>query len=81
MHGALLLFVSTDVRRHLPVIKFLAYAGLVFGLAMIPVDLHARLPLLWVVCEGPYIIVLSGLVLLLSSKLKGNAPPNAGVRG
>jgi hypothetical protein len=61
LHGALLLFVSFDVRRYLPVIRFLALAAIAFGLIMLLIDLHVGMPRPWTGGEGPFIL-LEGLV-------------------
>ena len=51
MHGALLFFVSCDVRRFLPVVKCLAVLA-VFGIGMLVLDVVVGMPLSWVVGEG-----------------------------
>ncbi|HUT09642.1 MAG TPA: hypothetical protein VMY42_04035 [Thermoguttaceae bacterium] len=63
MHGALLMFVSFDVRRFLPVIRCLAVLKLVFGTGMIVLDVAVGMPTWWIVGEGPLIAAL-GVVLL-----------------
>jgi hypothetical protein len=59
IHGALFLFLSRDVRRFLPVVAFLGWAGLAFGAALVPVDWLAGLPPHWCVAEGPLVVLLS----------------------
>ena len=44
MHGALVFFVSLDVRRYLPVVKCLAVLGLVFGSGMLVLDIMVGMP-------------------------------------
>jgi hypothetical protein len=68
MHGALLLFVSFDVRRYLGAIRFLAWAGLVFAAGMLWVDLAAGMPSLWTWSEGPIIAAESILILWLARR-------------
>lgn len=63
LHGGLVLFVSWDVRRHLPVIRCLAVLGILFGAGIFVLDLLAGMPPWWTICEGPFILVLSGLLL------------------
>lgn len=65
-HGALILFVSLDVRRYLPIVKCLAVLGLIFGLGMLVLDVMAGMPLPWIACEGPFIVLLCGVILWLA---------------
>ncbi|MFO1498944.1 MAG: hypothetical protein U1G07_11230 [Verrucomicrobiota bacterium] len=65
MHGALVFFVSFDVRRYADVIRFLALAGFVFGVGMFWVDWTAQMPAFWTWSEGPIILAESALILVL----------------
>jgi hypothetical protein len=69
LHGALLIFVSLDIRRYLPVVKFLAVASILFGFGMIIVDSAAGMPLYWILCEGPLVIPLGIVLLWLAGKI------------
>ena len=44
MHGAVLFFVSLDVRRFLPVVKFVAVLTILFGLWLIALDVVVGMP-------------------------------------
>jgi hypothetical protein len=66
MHGGLVLFVSLDVRRYLPLVKCLALLALLFGMGMIVLDVWVGMPLFWVLGEGPFIILLAVLLLWLA---------------
>ncbi len=68
-HGALILYLSFDVVRRAPVIRMLAVLGLTFGGAMVGIDLVSGLPLSWALGEGPFVIVLSLVTLLLARKV------------
>jgi hypothetical protein len=70
MHGALLFFVSWDVRRFLPVVKCLAVLAVVFGIGMLLLDVMVGMPLSWGVCEGPFIVVLGGVMLWLAGRMQ-----------
>ncbi len=70
-HGAIVLFLSLDVRRRLPVIKFFAAVAVVFGIFMLSLDIYLRMPLPWIVCEGPVIIVNYAVILVLARMLDG----------
>ena len=64
-HGGLLLVVSRDIRRYRGILVYVVAMGFAFGVSMIAVDLHAGLPLRWLVFEGPVIVVLSAAIGLL----------------
>ena len=76
-HGGLLLLVATDIRRYRGIAVYSVVMGFAFGAAIIPVDLHAGLPLRWVLCEGPLIIVTAAIVgvLLRAVPRDGTALP------
>ena len=63
LHGAVIFFVSFDVIRYRPLIRFLAWFALFHGGVMVAVDLHVGMPLWWTCLEGP-LIAVTGLVLL-----------------
>ena len=69
LHGAILLFVSLDVRRYLPVVKCLAILAVVFGIGMIVLDVMVGMPTFWILCEGPFIVVLNGVLLRLAGRV------------
>jgi hypothetical protein len=65
LHGAMVLFVSTDVRRYAPLIKFLALAALIHGAALYLIDLAAGMPSFWLALEGPAVAASGTVVLML----------------
>ena len=69
MHGALIIFVSLDVRRYLPVVKFFAVASILFGVGMVILDSAVGMPLYWILCEGPLVIPLGMVILWLAGKV------------
>lgn len=69
MHGALVYFVSLDVRRYLPVARCLAWLDLAFGGGMLVLDASIGMPTLWTVCEGPVVIVIGVIILALARRL------------
>ncbi len=70
LHGVLVLFVSLDVRRYLPVVKCLAVLGILFGLSMLVLDFTVGMPWFWSVCEGPIVVILGGAILGLSKSVE-----------
>jgi hypothetical protein len=59
--AALLLFLSGDVVRHRPTIRFLAGCGFVSGLVLLAIDWSAGMPLWWTATEGPCCLLLAGV--------------------
>jgi hypothetical protein len=66
MHGSLELFVSFNVRRHLPVIRCLAVLGILFGISMLALDCAVGMPWFWTIGEGPFIAGLGVVLMWLS---------------
>lgn len=65
LHGAMILFVSTDVERYAPLIKFLAVAALVHGVVLFLIDVAAGMPAWWRFLEGPAIAAMGTVVLMM----------------
>ena len=74
MHGALVFFVSLDVRRYLPVVKCLAVLSIVLGAGLLVLDFVVGMPLFWIICEGPFIIVFYSFLFWLASKVQDRSP-------
>ena len=72
MHGAVLLFLSRDVRRFLPVIKFVAVLTILFGLWLIALDVFVGMPSFWTVSEGPSLFILYCVVFWLTGHVQGH---------
>ncbi len=68
LHGALLVFVSNDLRRYLSVVRFIALAGVVFRAMMLAIDWAVGVPVLWTIGEGPWVILLSAVILWLAGR-------------
>lgn len=66
--GVLLLFLSSDVNRYRPVIRFMAFCGLAASGVLLATDLAVGMPLWWTALEGPGCAVLWGLVLLAEAR-------------
>ena len=69
LHGAVVFVVSLDVRRYLPVVKCLAVLAIMFGIGMIVLDVVVGMPMFWVLCEGPFIVVINGGLLWLAGRV------------
>ncbi|WP_149113797.1 hypothetical protein [Limnoglobus roseus] len=68
MHGAILVFVSFDVRRYRPLIVVLGYLNGFYGLVAFTVDLVFGMPLWWAAWEGPLIILAAVLTIRLAKR-------------
>ena len=77
LHGALLVFMAGDVHRYLPVVRFLAVAGAVFGAVLLGIDCAVGMPQSWTIGEGPYVVALSAVVMWFSGSRR--FPPTAPV--
>jgi hypothetical protein len=78
LHGALVLFISFDVRRYWRLITFLAVAALVHGIIMAGIDFAVGMPRPWAVAEGPCFAATGAVVLLL--QLRAGPPDDSGSR-
>jgi hypothetical protein len=65
LHGAAVLFLSSDVVRYRPLIRFWALAALAHGAIMFGIDRTEGMPRLWTLLEGPCFAATGALVLLL----------------
>ena len=66
--GAMLLFLSFDVRRYLPLIRAFGVLALAGGVGVTVLDAVAGLPLFWTASEGPLTVAL-GVVLVVLARL------------
>ncbi len=72
-HGALLLYLSTDLARFLPAIRFLLAISVPFGAALFWIDLLVGMPPGWVAFEGPPLVVLALVLWRLAGKAEREA--------
>jgi hypothetical protein len=68
-HGAMMWFMSGDVRRFAPVLRFQAWCSIAFGAAMVILDWSVGLPWFWVVIEGPSVMAVGTVTLALLRRL------------
>jgi hypothetical protein len=67
LHGALLLYVATDVRRHRGLIRWLGLLAVVHGGIMLMIDVQLGMPAWWCAAEGPT-FAASGVLLFWLAK-------------
>ena len=65
LHGALTLFISFDINRYWPLIRFWAVSFVVLGFALLGIDFTAQLPWYWTLSEGLFPIVFGTVLLML----------------
>ncbi len=74
LHGALLVYLSFQVRRFAPVIRFLAAMGVVFGAIMLGIDLAVGMPWWWTWGEGPLVVPVYAFVYCLAARVERVGP-------
>jgi hypothetical protein len=70
-HGVLLLLVSRDPVRYRSIVRYLGFMNVVLGVMFVFIDLHAGMPALWTLAEGPPVAAFGLVVLYLSRSLTG----------
>jgi hypothetical protein len=73
--GALLWWLSFDVQRHRSTLCFLGSATVVFGAIVLGIDWFEGLPRAWTVFEGPWVMLIGGVIAWLARALE---PARAG---
>ena len=69
-HGVLMLIVSTDPFRYRTIVTFLGIMNVIFGLAILGIDLHAGMPMWWTVGESVSIFITGVVMLLLVQRVR-----------
>jgi hypothetical protein len=69
VYGALLLFLSFDVVRYLPVIRFLVRLAFLHAALLVGIDINAGLPGWWAVAEGAGYAGWAGAAAWLASNV------------
>ncbi len=65
-HGVLQIIVSRNPAQHRPIVRYIGVMNIVFGILMTAIDVHAGMPTLWTLAEGPPIVGFGVLVLYFS---------------
>lgn len=79
--GGLFWVVSFDPQRHRPAVEYLGAAIIVFGGALLAIDLLEGMPGFWSLCEGPVDIALGMVILWLSHSAERRISPGEGKAG
>ena len=73
--GAFFWFLSFDVHRHRPTLRFGGIVIVVFGATLIVIDWVEGLPAFWRLWEGPWVIVIGGVIAWLASRVEDAPQP------
>jgi len=66
--GGVLWVLSRDVRRSRRAIAVMACATIAGGWVLLTIDLRAGMPMWWTACEGPFVILLGAVTLILRAR-------------
>ena len=70
MLGGLMWVISSDMHRHRLILSYLGAAIVFFGIALLVIDIVERLPLHWILLEGPLNTVFGVYIFVVSRRLK-----------
>jgi hypothetical protein len=65
-HGVLVLIVSRDPVQYRTIIWYLAVMNILFGAIIIAIDIHAGLPAMWTLLDGPPVTAFGIVIGLLN---------------
>jgi hypothetical protein len=71
--GGLLWFVSLDLQRYRPVLRYLAWGIMIFGVFVWRIDFVENLPAFWKHAEGPIVLCYGALLLVLTGRIRQDA--------
>jgi hypothetical protein len=74
-HGVLLLLISGDPVRYRTIVAYTAVMNILFGVIMLAIDVHAGLPGLWTLFEGPPIVMLGIVIAFLNRQYTAERAP------
>jgi hypothetical protein len=72
--GLVTLYITLDWQRYHPAVPLLAWLHVAFGCGMIAIDFDAGLPLWWVAGEGPPLVGMGFLMMVLYRRAKSSGP-------
>ena len=65
LFGAILIMVSLDIDHYHGLLRFFGILFPLIGLTILGIDHHEKLPLSWVISEGPFTIIFGAIFLWL----------------
>jgi hypothetical protein len=72
--GLMQIYMTVDIRRYYPIVRFMMIARIGVGAVMLWIDLVSSMPTMWTAGEGPMWIVLSVVALWLGKKARLGGP-------
>lgn len=69
-HGAVVVYVSFNVARYLPALRFTAGVLGFCGISLSAIDVWAGMPLFWTVSEGPFLILAAVVLGWLTGRVR-----------
>lgn len=69
VHGGVVVLCAMDVRRYTPMIRYIAWSGILFAGLVTWLDIQAGFPWFWWAVEGPGLIVMSIAMLALLRRI------------
>lgn len=67
-HGVILLVLASDLERFRPLVRVVGWMNMVLGAGLFAIDLDAGLPAWWTWSEGPSVLALGVVILVLSGE-------------
>ena len=67
--GAMILFVSFDIRRYRSFLKLWAMLLIAMGVTLLGIDVTAGMPVSWTISEGPLLVAVGGTVMWLQRRI------------
>lgn len=75
--GCFYLFLLTDLRRYLPLLRFMACLKFVLASAIFCIDLGTGMPIWWTLAEGPLMWTWAGTLAWLAYRAERDARANS----
>jgi hypothetical protein len=64
--GMIFCFISFDLPRYQSLIRFMAWIIIPLSIAVTVLDIKLSFPLLWIIAEGPFTLLLGIILLILT---------------
>lgn len=77
LHGAFTLVLTRDIRRYWLLVRYWALAAVIMGIALLVIDLAIDLPWWWTLHDGPFVVAIGVVILLLHRNVDKKRGPDA----
>jgi len=68
-HGAVVVYVSFNVPRYLPALRFTAGVLGFCGISLTAIDIWSGMPWFWIVSEGPFLVLAAAVLWWLTARI------------